>query len=849
MDKGNPMKHSGARLSVSAAVVLLCCAANAKALDAQMVAVNIQPQPVLAALKQLGEQTGLQLLMRVDNLSIDGVTAQKVSGELTLRAALEQLLANTGLQYEVINDHTVRIVRPKAMPSTWHYGDGTQPLRVAQIWQGTATDAGSGGQGNSADSRGGALEEVVVTASKREERLIETPQSVSVLSAAAMTNMGATQFRDFADAVPGLNFKTLGAGVTQVSLRGVTTGFDIGPTVAIYIDDVPYGSSSAFADGSQRALDLALFDLDRVEVLRGPQGTLYGASAIGGLIKYVTQAPDASEFSGNARAGISSTREGGTSYNGVLSVNAPVVADRLALRMSGFYSVDGGYIDNLALGKHDVNSSDVYGGRLDLLFNASDAFRIRVSGLLQNISRDGEATANFSTSGVPLDGSLEQRRLLPEPFDQRFRLASATLDYNLGAATLSSISSYQTSRVDAYFDGSAVYTGFCFFQGDVCGAAGVPSGSDTDKFTQEVRLSSNGRSTIEWLVGGFYTDEDSLRNLAFDLRDTALQPLPNELYDLSAPSSYKEYAVFGNLTYHFSDRFDVTGGVRGAHNRQSYTQNASGAFIGPLPTHRSSEDVVTYLANARYHFSDRAIGYVRYATGYQPGGPNLVPRDPTSGAPIAPETFDAGHLSSYEVGFKTETANHLFGLDASAYYINWSSIQVQAAVNGFGYFANAPGGATVRGMELALTSRAGDSFTASAAFAFQDARMSNADPDLQAARHERLPGVPRFTAALNADYRLPFIEAMPLALGTTIRHVSNRNSSFDGSLTFPQYHLPEYTTVDLRGGFTLGRVDTQLYVHNLFDERGQVSAYTQFGPPRVAIVPTRTVGVLLTTKF
>lgn len=202
--------------------------------------------------------------------------------------------------------------------------------------------------------------DIVVTAQKKAERLLETPQSATAISGEDLARINAVQFRDFANSVPALSFTTAGPGQTQLTLRGVTAGNDIGPTVGVYVNDVPYGSSTAFTNASSLSLDAGLFDMDRIEVLRGPQGTLYGASTMGGLIKYVTAAPELDVLSGSAQAGVSDTRHGGISYNGTVAVNAPIVTDKIALRANGFYSHDGGFIDNLALGRKDVNRSRVY---------------------------------------------------------------------------------------------------------------------------------------------------------------------------------------------------------------------------------------------------------------------------------------------------------------------------------------------------------------------------------------------------------------------------------------------------------------------------------------------------------
>ena len=193
------------------------------------------------------------------------------------------------------------------------------------------------------------LEEIVVTAQKQEQKLSETPLSVTALSSTDLTALAATQFRDFANTVPGLGFTSEGVGSTQINLRGITSGGSVSPTVGIYVDEVPYGSSTAFAGAAGLALDVGLFDLNRVEVLRGPQGTLYGASTMGGLLKYVTTAPDLQKFGGKARAGLSATDDGDINYDVASAVNLPFGSDKAAARLSGFYSHDGGYVDSLGL--------------------------------------------------------------------------------------------------------------------------------------------------------------------------------------------------------------------------------------------------------------------------------------------------------------------------------------------------------------------------------------------------------------------------------------------------------------------------------------------------------------------
>lgn len=830
---------------------------------------TIPPQDLAPALKALVQEREFQLIYSSELLA-DQKT-QGATGELTLDEALQILLSDTGLTYQYVDDKTISIVPMSTQPprsekktstgaplgapnSTEQSSAGDQKksfwsrFRIAQVdrSQGTSESADIAAAPSSSDAK---LEEIVVTAQKRQERLLDVPQSVSVLSADALAAIGATQLRDFANTVPGLTLTTAGTGFTQISMRGVTTGYDISPTVGIYVDEVPYGSSSPFAQGARTPIDVALFDVDRIEVLRGPQGTLYGASALGGLIKYVSKVPNTKQFGVDLQTGLVETSDGGFGYNASAVLNAPLVADKAALRASGFYTHDGGYIDNVQLGRKDVNRANTYGGRVDLLLTPAEALTVRFSAFLQNISRNGEATVDYAFTGAPIDGTLDQRRFRPEPYDQRFRLVSGTVSYEFGTATLTSISSYQTTHMENASDISPAYVPiFATYYNRFYSTVGLAEGANTDKFTQEVRLSSAGNRKLEWVMGAFYNHETSGRTQVLLLEDLSGQPALNDLYNLSSPTRFREYAAFGDVTWYLTEKFDISGGLRFAKNDQDFTQNGDGVLTPSKPAIDSSEHVFTYLANARYRFSDQAVGYLRYATGYRPGAPNYALNDPSTGQPIANNTIDADRLKSYEAGIKAETSDRRYGVDLAGYYIDWSNIQILASSGGFSVNANARGGATVRGAELALTARPTQSLRTVGTFAWQNARISEADAFIGAAAHERLPNVPRFTAAIAADYSLQFGTLQP-TIGASLRHVSARMSSFNAGTHAPQYRLPEYSMVDLRAGLTTGTVDWQLYIRNVFDKAAELSADNWRGSAQPAIAQPRTVGVSATVHF
>lgn len=707
-----------------------------------------------------------------------------------------------------------------------------------------------GSQGERAN--GEKLPEVLVTAQKREERLIDTPQSVTNISSDDLTRLGVTQINDFANTVPGLSLTSDGAGFSQVTLRGVTTGnIPVSPTVGIYVDDVPIGSTSAFGFGGRFGLDLGIFDTDRIEVLRGPQGTLYGASTMGGLIKYVSKSPDVNNFGVDLQYGVADIQNGGVSYIGSSAVNVPIIANSVAMRASVYYSRDGGFVDNIALDNKNANRDDIYGGRLDVLFKPSEALSIRIGALMQDIARDGQGSVDYSYDGTPLYGDLRQHRLLSEPFDQHFRLVSGKADYDFGPITLSWISSYQTMQTQQVYDFSASYVPAF---GGAYSAVGLPDNTSTHKFAQEVRLASNSTERLEWLIGAFYTHEASDDQESFLLHDPAGLLTPNNLFIYAAPSTYAEAAAFGNLTFKITDRFDISGGVRYSHDSQGYAEYQTGLFGDVSTSGHSREGEATYLADARYHFDDHATGYLRYATGYRPGGPNFVAYDMTTHLPLAPNTFQSDSLKSYEGGYKVETEDRRYGLDLAVYYIRWDDVQLTTSRGGFAVILNAPGGATVRGTELTLTAHPADGLSATGAFAYQDPRMSQADYDLGAARGERLPNVARFTAAVTTDYEFQAVAYRP-SLGVVFRYVTDRDSGFDDAADnpqiTPQYRLPAYSTTDIHNGYTFGPVQLQLYIHNLFNERGELSAYTNYGPSvaQVTILQPRTYGLSASTHF
>lgn len=285
----------------------------------------------------------------------------------------------------------------------------------------------------------------------------------------------------------------------------------------------------------------------------------------------------------------------------------------------------------------------------------------------------------------------------------------------------------------------------------------------------------------------------------------------------------------------------MTGGVRDAHNSDTVTQYGSGVLSGNRPTATSSDSVLTYLADARYHFSSDAMLYARYASGYRPGGPNYLVLDPVTHLPVGPASFKPDHLNSYEIGFKGETQDRRYSVDLAAFLNNWKDIQAFSIQGSVAFRANAPEART-QGAELSFAALPMNGLKLGANFSYIDAYLLAASTDLKAPRGARLPTTPRYTENGTADYTFTDHGLQP-TIGMTVQHVSARVAGFGNT-----YVLPGYTTLDLRTGLTFKDVSLQLYLRNLLDERGQLSAYIS-GSPRVAIIPPRTVGLVATAYF
>lgn len=708
--------------------------------------------------------------------------------------------------------------------------------------------------------------EIIVTAQKRPQVLIDVPQSVTVVSGKTLENQHANSFEDYLKLVPGLQLDQSRSGEGRLVLRGINTG-GVASTVAVYVDETPFGSSSGLVNGAVLAGDFDTFDLNRIEVLRGPQGTLYGASSLGGVLRFVTNPPSTSGLLVRGRAGVEAVHGGDTGYSADAVLNVPL-SSAVAFRASGNYRKDAGFIDSIGSGGSDlaknINGDRSYGGRASLLFQPNNSVSVRLSAIVQNIEADAPTIIEADPVTLkPLHG-LSQSQFVPQFSNLHYRVYNATGNIDLGFANLTSSTSYGTQKQHERID-------FTFALSPLIEAIfGVPNefiepqNTNSKKFTQEVRLSSQTR-LLDWLVGAYYTGEKGL--ILQDLLAvepgtvTPISGLPL-IANATVTSKYKELAGFANATVHFTPQFDLDLGGRYSHNKQSAHQVSDGILAGgftDFPVAHSSENVFTYSAAPKYKLSKNATIYARIAKGFRPGGPNVLP----PGAPSSvPAIYHSDSVISYEAGVKAESADHRFSIDVAAFHINWKKIQLFANILGFGVNTN---GSTAKsdGFEFTASARPVAGLELSANGAYTNARLTGDTPAVVGGRDgDQLPFTPKFSLGLNADYQLRLSGDATAHVGGSLRHLSGQTAGYDPDFVVAfgrQRHIRAYNVVDLLAGVDFGRFNVDAYVKNLGNSHGVTSTKgtTVFGGFPIypdgaigtGIIRSRTIGLVLGLQY
>lgn len=725
-------------------------------------------------------------------------------------------------------------------------------------------------------------DEIVVTASKRSERLQDAPTAITAVSADTVGKLGLASFRDYATLVPGLSQREIGQpGRGTVILRGLNSGpQQTTNTAAYYIDDAPFSTSGYLGQGGQLTPEPELAEVERIEVLKGPQGTLYGAGSLGGLIRVVTKKPDPTKFFGSARAEVSGVDGGGTGYLMRGYVNVPIAADVAAISATGYYRRVAGFVDNVTTGSRNVDHSAIKGGRLALFVAPAAGVKFNLSAQYQKINTNaGTQVDTLPRTFMPRYGGYGYSDFQDFSGYAEYRLLNGTLDYETGIGTLTAAGSYAKYEVGTNTEGTSVYipAGRAFLGAATSATDPRPRSvalfgqtvdqllpattlasaffrPKSDKYTAEIRFASKRLGPVEFIAGAFYTHENStyLANIFPYSTPTTRFAAPFDfLIRTTTTSRYKELAGFGNLTFYITDKFDVTGGIRYAHNDQLSGTGGPGArtyftvrtpFVFPI-----KENATTYLATARWRPTSAISFYARVASGYRPGGPQTNPNPPVG----AQTMIRSDTVWNYEAGVKGSALNGAFAYDLSVYHIDWKDIQLNTLFNGIVLGGNAAS-AKVDGFEARLTARPSQLLTINANIGYTLPRISNIDAgaaSVSGARvGNRLPLTPTWTAAITADHAILFSDRMVGNIGTTLRFQSDMAATFPALDPSPTNKLPEITTLDFRASVTFDeRITLTARVDNALNEfRFTNYDYTQNNG---VVIRPRTMSLGVGVKF
>jgi iron complex outermembrane receptor protein len=882
--------HRGSTATVStrwrlwlALWLVLCVAGTSEAESRKVYDINLQEQSLADALNGLSEQTGASVVFPYD--LVRNKRAGPVVGRYTLSEALDALLRDTGLSgglsYKgVLTISATRHGPPNTGATILNNNQNTpnanpqrvkRPAGIAAFFAAVAAAFSASAEEPNTDSRG--LEQVVVTAEKKTERLQDVPIPVTAIGGATLDDSNQLSLQDYYSLVPGLNIATNLWHSTFLSIRGISTGsnsYIVNPTVGITVDDVPYGGSWGYGFATQLP-DVDPADLARIEVLRGPQGTLYGASSMGGLLKYVTIDPSTKDVSGRLEAGASDVHNGAeVGYSARGSVNVPLT-ETLAIRASAFTRLDPGYIDNPVRHIDGINEERTSGARVAALWRPTDTVSLKLSALYQNQKTDGESVVTIPTPDNYYFNTLSadqqsyttsqqsgltglQQNFAPGTgkSERQVQAYSANLNAKLGNVDLTVLSGYNVNSHDDNYDGSVFFYGYTQPIYGTPYSLGYNVGT-TRKYSEEIRLSGSIWEKVDWLLGGFYTHErsDFTNNNVVAVDQTGA---PIAAYYIGQNTAiYREYAGFADITLHVFDRFDVQIGARESQIKESYTGFYAGPLVGDVVTATPYPDVsanaFTYLFTPQFKITPDAMIYARLASGYRAGGPNRQPVLQSQGT--VPSSYNPDKTYNYEVGAKADFLDHTLSLDASLYYIDWKGIQLQETTALGGTYIGNAAKAKSEGLELTVAVRPVSGLTVAGWIAVGKAELT-ADLPLGSGAYgisgDRLPNTSRVSGNVSVDENFALTADVTAFVGGVVSYMGDRK--WDFTLSSYRQDLPAYTKVDLRAGLKYGQWTMNVYGNNIGDKRGLLAgAENQYFPYDLTYIQPRTVGLNLVRTF
>ena len=756
----------------------------------------------------------------------------------------------------------------------------------------------------------GLITEVVVTARKRgDERLQEIPTAITAFGEQTLQDMGVNEFADFAYQVPGLTFSDTGNGEKRYIMRGVQSAGQ--EQVAVYYDEVPAtGVQSSSGDSGSQTPDLALVDLERIEVLKGPQGTTFGANSQTGVVRFIVNKPVLDAVEGNLRVGGESLQDGDPGATASATFNLPLIDGQLALRTTAYYEKRGGYVDNVRLGNENINSSETTGGRVMLRYQPTDSATIDAMVWLQKRDVDGASGYHpydtFHVGGDATDPGMKDR--VPQfaffdtgtfhngdyvetrrPDDQA--IYSLTWTQDLPWATLTTAGSLYKRDFGFFRDNTwaiislnvgppgatACFSGPCV-RPDLFPEL-TDQTQDIEQRTGEVRLNSTGDGPLSWLAGVFYrTRESDFRSvspivdpatgLPFPVTGppTGFSALPGAGIEGCQPCALarfntrdiKESAVFGEVSYKLFESWEVMAGLR----QFTAEQDDDGFYLFqfplfgglPPPDHRHfKEDRLIKKFQLSFRPSEDVTVFALASEGFRLGGTN----QPNIAA--VPPGYEADSLWNYELGVKSAWLDGRLVINSSAFLIDWDNIQVSGRdpTGSFAFIGNA-GAAEVQGLELEMFFQPVRSLNLNAGFSWLPKReltedQVNATVAAPGRKGDNLPRIPEYTANFSVQYERS-LDALPSwsawIRGDWSYHGKSHTELRPTAATDRTQEDYDITNIRLGARKEDSGLDVALYVNNVFDIQGDVFLVGATATPTVKYTNLpRTIGVELSKRF
>jgi iron complex outermembrane recepter protein len=753
---------------------------------------------------------------------------------------------------------------------------------------------------------GAMLGDVIVSANKKAEKVQDVAMSISVLTAKELQRTGATQFRDYASSIPNLAFGTQGGGgafndgrtSNQISLRGITGA----NTTAMYVDETPLPSN----------IDPRLVDVARIEVLRGPQGSLYGSSTMGGAVKVVTNQPNAAQKEGSAMLTLGQVHEGTYDYGTNAIINLPIVKNKVALRATGFYEQQTGVYDRIAnKGVNILNAGDVeafdstlnqtikiptdncktcaptdkenvdgkisYGFQASLGFYPTKNISIIPKIMYQNLQGQGYDFADISTKNFKQYRSSN----VEEKYSDAWKHYSLLANFNFGNGKIVSSTSFtDRTYTEQEDEGQFLSTAILGHsdQSPDFWAGVITRDGRFKKFAQELRYQSQSGNKLNFLAGLYYGNEnliekgDSKKPGFIRLLTAGVNGLPAEdkdflntlqWFDISNDQKIQEAAFFGELYYDLTEKFRLTVGMRyfNATSKRNFSGIGAPYDYNEVTVNQDITDSgLNPKFNLTYKIDATKMFYATISKGYRLGGlnaalPTLWAKPELESLKVPPPTkYSADYLWNYEAGIKSAFADNKLIVNVAAFYNDWRNLQQRRFFPriGLGYVSNV-GAASSKGLELDVNTNFIKSLNLGFGFGLLDAKIEETSSDLDAKVDDRILFTPKMTFSANGQYTRELSGSKQFFVRANLQHVGERYSSF-GYKTDPARVLAAYTLVNARIGYVTKRYEIDLFANNLTGEQANFGDVTSLaaetpGRPRYMTNRPRTLGVMLKGYF